>query len=123
MILRKAGAPRLFLISSDLDSDDLIGLYKSVVETNADANAALSRANKEANDGLSQLQSNFALAMQMFQDQVTHDIELSSKKTQSLFEQLIKGMDAAVQSVMQKMGSALSIIQSDTANISEVSRS
>ena len=121
--LRKASALGQLLDSSDPVPDELIKLYKSVVETNANANAALSRANEEANDGLSQLQSNFALVMQMFQDQVTHEIEVSSTKTQSYFEKLVKGMDAAAQSILSKIGSKLSAMQSDAATLSEVSRS
>ena len=120
--LRKAGALLQLLNSSDLFLDDLIQLYKSVVETNANANAALSRATKEVNDGLSQLQSNFALAMQIFQDQVTHEIEVSSTKAQSFFEKLVIGMDAAVQSMLSKIGSTLGTMESDAANLSEVSR-
>ena len=120
-ILRKAGALPHFLSSSDLVLDELIKLHKSAVETNANANAALSRANKEVNDALSQLQSNFALAMQMFQDQVTQEIEISSTKTQSFFEKLVQGTDAAVQSMLRKIGSTMSAMESDTASLSEVS--
>ena len=92
------------------------------METNANANAALSRANKEVNDGLSQLQSNFALAMQIFQEQVTQEIQVSSSKTQSFFEKLVIGMDAAVQSMLSKLGSTMSAMESDAANLNEVSR-
>ena len=120
--MRKAGALRRLLTSSDMFLDELIMLYKSVVETNANANAALSRANKEVNDGLTQLQSNFALAMQIFQDQVTHEIEVSSTKTQSFFEKLVIGMDAAVQSMLSKLGSTMSAMESDAANLSKVSQ-
>ena len=121
--LRKAGALlRRLLTSSDMFLDELIMLYKSVVETNANANAALSRASKEVNDGLSQLQSNFALAMQIFQDQVTHEIEVSSTKAQSFFEKLVIGMDAAVRSMLSKLGSKMSAMESDAADLSEVSR-
>ena len=119
--MRKASALRQLLISSDLYLDELIKLYKSLVETNANANAALSRANKEVSDGLSQLQSNFALAMQIFQDQVTHEIEISSNKTQSFFEKLVISMDAAVQSMLSKLGSTMSAMESDAANLSKVS--
>ena len=120
--LRKASALRQLLHSSDLYLDELIKLYKSVVETNANANAALSRANKEVNDVLSQLQSNFALAMQIFQDQVTHEIEVSSTKTQSFFEKLVIGLDAAVQSMLSKIGSTMNALELDAANLSKVSR-
>ena len=119
---RKAGALRQLLNTSNLFLDELIKLYKSVVETNANANAALSRANKEVNDGLSQLQSNFALAMQIFQEQVNQEIQVSSFKTQSFFEKLVIGMDAAVQSMLSKLGSAMSAMESDAANLNEVSR-
>ena len=94
-----------------------------MVETNADANEALSRANKEANDGLNQLRSNFALAVQMFQNQVTRDIEASSTKTHSFFEKLVSGVDVAVQSMLSKMGSTLRGMESDASILSEVSQS
>ena len=103
--------------------DEFIVLFKSAVETNANANAALSRAHKEFNDELSQFQSNFALAMQIFQDQVAHEIEVSSTKTQSFFQKLVIGMDAAVQSMLSKIGSKMSAIESDAARLSKVSRS
>lgn len=91
------------------------------MEINADANAALLRAAKEVNDGLNQLQSNFALAKQMFQDQLMHDIEVSSTKTESFFEKLVKGMDTAVQSTLSKMASTVRAMDSNAANLSEVS--
>lgn len=103
--------------------DELINLHKSIVEMNANANAALSRATKEANDAFSQLQSNFALAKQIFQDQLIHDIEVSSTKTQSFFEMLVKGMDTTVQSVLSKLGLEMKAIESDAANLSEVGHS
>ena len=92
------------------------------METHANANAALSRANREASDGLSQLQSDFALAMQIFQDQVTQEIEVSSTRTQSFFEKLVIRMDAAVQSMLSKVGLTMSAMESDAANLSKVSR-
>lgn len=111
-----------YLSPSDLVLDEVINLYKSVVETNANANAALSRANKEANDGLSQLRTNFALAMQMFQDQVTHDVEATFTKTESFFKKLVNNMDAAVQLVLSKTGSTVRDLESDAASLSEVSQ-
>lgn len=104
-------------------SDELIKLHKSAVETNADANAALSRATKETNDGLNQLQTDFVLAKQMFQDQLVYDLEASSAKTQSFFEKLVKGVDTAVQSTLTKMGLTVRAIESDAASLSEVSQS
>lgn len=112
-----------FWSATDLVLDESIKLHKSMVETNADANAALSRATKEANDGLVQLQSNFALAKQMFKDQLMHDLEVSSTKTQSFFEKLVKGMDTVVQSTLSKMGSTVRAMDSDAVNLSEVSQS
>ena len=60
--------------------------------------------------------------MQKFQDQVTHEIELSSTRTQSFFEKLVKRMDAAVQSMLSKIGSKMSAMESDAADLSKVSR-
>lgn len=103
----------------DIEKDELVELHKSAVKTNAEANAALSRATKEANNGLVQLQSNFALAMQMFQNQLAHDLDVSSTKTQSFFEKLIQGMDTAVQATIRKMGLTVRAMESDAANLSE----
>ena len=103
--------------------DELIKLHKSALETNADANAALSRATKEAHDGLNQLQTNFVLAKQLFQDQLMHDLEASSAKTQSVFEKLVKGVDTAVQLTLTKMGLTVRAMESDAASLSEVSQS
>ena len=102
--------------------DELIKLHKSAVETNAEANAALSRATKEANDGLSQLQNNFALAKQMFQDQLLQDLEVSSTKAQSFFEKLIRDADSLVRSTLSKMASTVKSMEADAANLSRVSQ-
>ena len=90
-----------------------------MVEINANANTALSRATKEANDGL----SDFSLAVQMFKRQLMHDLETSSSRTQSYFEKLVKGMDSAVQSTISKMSSVIRAAEADAANMSEVSLS
>lgn len=119
---RKASALRQLLLSSDVFLDEFIGLFKSAVETNANADAALSRASKEFNDVLSQVQSSFALAMQIFQDRVTREIEVSSTRTQSLFEKLVTGMESAVQSMLSEISSKLSAMESEAANLSKVSR-
>ena len=58
--------------------------------------------------------------MQIFQDQVTRDIEASTTKTQSFFEKLVKGMDVAVQSMLGKIGATLRDVESDAASLSEV---
>ena len=105
--------------TTDFLPDELIKLYKSVVEINADANTALSRATKNANDGL----SDFSLAVQMFKRQLMHDLEISSSETQSYFEKLVKGMDSAIQSTISKMSSVIRAAETDAANMSEVSPS
>lgn len=111
------------LNSSNLFLDEIIKLHKSAVETNANANAALSRATKSANDALSQLQSNFVLAKQMFQEQLNRDLEASSTKVQSFFEKLVADFDTAVQSALGKIGSRMKAMDSDAAILSEVSQS
>ena len=61
--------------------------------------------------------------MQMFQNQLAHDLDVSSTKTQSFFEKLIQGMDTAVQATIRKMGLTVRAMESDAANLSEVSQS
>lgn len=96
------------------------------MEVNAEANAALSRATKEVNDGLSQVQKNFALARQMFEDQLKHDLEaleVSFTEKQSFLEKLVKSIDTAVQSSLSSIGLTVRAIESDAASLSEVSQS
>ena len=90
-----------------------------MVEINADASTALSRATKDANDGL----TDFSLAVQMFKKQLMQDLEISSSKTQSYLEKLLKGMDSAVQSTINKMSSVIRAAETDATNMSEVSPS
>lgn len=112
-------APRQFLSTANMVPDELINLYKSVVGTNADANAALSIAIKEAYDGLSK----YALAVQMSKDRLMHDLEVSSAESQSFFEKLIKRMDTTVQLAISKIGSTVRAVESVAASLSEVSKS
>ena len=121
--IEKGKCPCSILSSSNMVLDELIKLHKSAVETSADANAALSRAVKEANDGLSQLQSNFALAKQMFQDQLVHDLNVSSTKAQFILERWINDADTTVQSILGKIGLTVKAMESDAANVNEVSQS
>lgn len=100
-------------------SDELIKLHKSAVDTSADADAALSRATKESNEAFNQ----FVVAKQMLQDQLVHDLEALSTKTQSFFEKLVKGVDAAVHSTLSKFGLMVRAMESDAASLSEVSQS
>lgn len=121
--IERGKCPCPILSSSNLALDEQIKLHKSLVETSADANAALSRAVKEAIDGYNQLRSNFALATQMFQDQLIHDLDVSSSKTQSTFERFIKGMETAVESTLSRIGLTVRAMESDAASVSEVSQS
>lgn len=91
-----------------------------MVRTNAEADIALSKATKEANEGLIQLRSNFALAKQMFQKQLMQDLEAASTKTQTFFERLLTSMDTAVSTTMSKMSSRVKDIELDTESLSEV---
>ena len=100
-------------------SDELIKLHKSAVETSAHADAALSRATSESNNAFNQ----FVVAKQMFQDQLVHDLEALSTKTQSVFEKLVKGVDAAVHSTLSNFGFIIRAMESDAAILSEVSQS
>jgi len=99
--------------------DELIKLHKSVVETTADANLALARATNQTNSVFVQLQNDFALAKQTFQDQLMQDLDASTAKTQSFVERLVKGMEAAVHSAMSRMVSATQEIESNTASMSQ----
>lgn len=90
-----------------------------MIVASSDANSALARASDQANYAVIQLQNDFALAKQGFQDQLVHDLEASTAKTQTLLERLVKSMDTAVQSAMSKMVSATKDIESGTARLSQ----
>lgn len=49
------------------------------------------------------------------------DIELSSTKAQSFFEQLMQSMDMAVQTTLSKVASVTRGVESDVANMSNIS--
>ncbi|MCJ1273303.1 hypothetical protein MMC21_001093 [Puttea exsequens] len=104
---------------SKVKPDELIKLHKSMVETNADANSALAKATNGANMALTQLQNDFAVARQAFQEQLDRDLEISTAKTQTLLERLISNMDSALQSATNKFAAAIHQLDSDTAKISE----
>ncbi len=100
-------------------SDELVKLHKSMVEITAEANSALARATNQANTVLIQLQGDFSLAKQTFQEQLMQDLDASTAKTQSFLERLMKSMDAAVQSAISHMDSATKEIELNTAGVSQ----
>lgn len=87
-----------------------------MVKTQSDVNGALSQAVKESNDGLRQLQNDFTLAKLRFQEQLMRDIEASSSKVQSFFEQLVKSLDSAIQTTVSKVTLAARSAESDVAH-------
>ena len=89
-------------------------------EANSAANTALSRATKEANDALTQLQHDFITAKKAFQDQVSKDLETSHDQTLSFLERLLKGMDTAVQGAIGKVVAATTDLESETASMADV---
>ena len=97
----------------------MIELHKSLVETTADANAALAEATRQANAAVSQLQHDFSLAKQAFQKQLMQDLETSTARTQTFLERLIESMDSSVQSAISKVMSAMKDIESTTAEASD----
>ena len=100
-------------------SDQLIELHKSMVETSADASAALGKATKEANAALMQLQDDFALAKRTIQDQILQEIESTSVKSRSTLERLLKSVDAMVQSTMNRLASRTKDADSSITTLTE----
>lgn len=103
--------------------DELIKLHRSMVETSQGASSALGRATNEANAALTQLQSEFALAKRGFQDQLLQEMESSTKRTQSSFERMIKGMDTAIQGAMGQVLSRIKDFNSETISLGHVCQS
>ena len=92
-----------------------------MVETSAEASSALGQSTSQANAALIQLQSDFTLAKQNFQEQLLQDIDLSAQKAQSFLERFVNGMDAAVQKATARVLSGLKETESSTASLAEAS--
>lgn len=101
-------------------TDELIGLHKSMVNANAEAHSALSKAVQQAHDNLAE-QLNFAAAIESFQQQLLRDLESSSDESRSYFAKAVKSMEAITVDMISRLANAVSSAQSKVADLDEVS--
>ncbi|KAL9637662.1 MAG: hypothetical protein Q9164_002067 [Protoblastenia rupestris] len=90
-----------------------------MVETQSDTNTALAHLAKASLEGLQQLQQDFAVAKQAFQDQLMRDLESSTARMHSYFEKMMSGLDSAFQATLSKVKSTMTTIQSDMGSLSK----
>ena len=91
-----------------------------MVETQSDTNTALANLAKASLEGLQQLQQDFAVAKQAFQDQLMRDLESSTARMHSYFERMMSGLDSAFQATLSKVKSTMTAVQSDMGSLSKV---
>ena len=76
--------------------DDLIKLHQSMVNTKAEAHSALSKAVQQAHDSLKQ-QSDFAAAVEGFQQQLSRELENASDASRSYFAEAVMQIQSLTQ--------------------------
>ncbi|KAL9127275.1 MAG: hypothetical protein Q9217_003810 [Psora testacea] len=90
-----------------------------MVEMQSDANTALAQTAKMSQESLQQLQKDFVLARQAFNDQLMRDLESSSARTQSYSEKLMAKLESAFQATLSQVRSTTSAVQSEMASLSK----
>lgn len=91
-----------------------------MTQTNADVNAALSKALENAAEDLSQ-QRDFAIAIGSLQKKMLNDLESSNNDAQTFISRLINAMDSAIQAVLTKITSAAEDLESDITRLHKAS--
>lgn len=76
-------------------SDNLIRLHESLINTTSDASSALTQAVAAVNKALLE-QKQFATEVEQFQQQLTHDLELSKAQTQSYLRNFMNNVESAM---------------------------
>ncbi|KAI4269882.1 MAG: hypothetical protein LQ337_007025 [Flavoplaca oasis] len=79
----------------DIEKDNLIRLHESLINTTSDASSALTQAVAAVNKALLE-QKQFATEVEQFQQQLTHDLELSKAQTQSYLRNFMNNVESAM---------------------------
>lgn len=101
------------------DIDDMIRVLKSLVSTSSDLDEVLSKALHETAQRLVQ-QRDFAKAIDLFQRQLLHDLELVSGEAQSYFTRLMENMESVVETWLSRASSAFKNVETDVVSLNQV---
>ena len=99
--------------------DDMIKILKSMVTTSMDVEEALGKSLQEASQRLND-QKGFAVAANKLQQQLLHELAQSRDDTKSLFGRLIKNAEIASHSILTKVSSAITVVESEITRLNEV---
>ena len=100
----------------------MIKLHQSMAHANAEAHSALSKAVQQAHEDLTR-QSEFAAAVESFNQRSLQDLESSSAEYRSVIAKAVKNIEAFTQSTVDRLRNAVKAVESDFANLDEVSLS
>ncbi|MCJ1234258.1 hypothetical protein MMC14_002217 [Varicellaria rhodocarpa] len=103
----------------DIEKDDMIKILKSMITTSIDIEEALGKSLQEASQRLND-QRGFAVAANKLQQQLLHELAQSRDDTKSLFGRLIKNAEIASQSMLTKVSSAITIVESEVTKLNEM---
>jgi hypothetical protein len=101
-------------------SDEFIKLHKSMAETSSNINNALSKALENAAIQLSE-QKEFAVTVKVFQRQMLQDLDASTSQAQSYFAKLMKGMETAMQLMLNTWKSGAKDVSTELDELQNVS--
>ena len=91
-----------------------------MVETQSNANAALSRAVHFSHEHFTQLQKHYETGTQTFKDRLMKDLESLSTRTQLYFEKMTTRLDAAFMTSLKQLRSTTDAMNSDIASLNNV---
>ena len=98
-------------------TDQIINLHKSSIQTNQDADEALSEAVKYSRDALERQRDEFALVKKAIQEQLFRDIERAGGQAQSLLAKLMTDLNAGVQKTLTRMASTAKKLENDLTGL------
>ncbi len=91
-----------------------------MAETSSNINNALSKALENAAIQLSE-QKEFAATVKVFQRQMLQDLDASTSQAQSYFAKLMKGMETAIQSMLNKWKTGAKDVSTELDELQNVS--
>ena len=101
--------------------DDMVNILKSMVTTSLDVEEALSRSLQEASQRLYD-QREFAATANALQQQLLHELAQSRVETKSFITRLMENAEMTSQSILTKVSSVISAMNSEISNLNEACR-
>ena len=99
--------------------DEMIKILKSMVATSLDVEETLSRSLQEASQRLDG-QREFTKAADAIQQQLLHELAQSNVEAKTFFGRLMENAEMASHSMLAKVSSAFSVMDSEIARLNEV---